>query len=301
MNHSLSCHRMIVLCLAFTLLIPISGGSEEARVKTHKISDKVYMLDSGSPGNIGAFVGEDGVILIDDQFAPLTEEVIAAIGGITDEPIRFLVNTHAHPDHIGGNENLGKRGVIIVGRDEIRSRMLQGIFGGAPYPEIALPVITFSETVTFHLNGEPVRAFKVVNAHTDSDTVIHFIGSDVIHTGDVFRTTTYPFIDTNSGGSFQGQIEVLGQLMKLGSSKTIFIPGHGKPGTVKSVQEFHTMLVTVNNHVQALVAQGKSLEEVLEADVTKDFDDRWDIKPGDMSHYGKVPFVKMVYRQLRGN
>jgi cyclase len=293
--------RLLMLCVVLILLSSISFAAQESRIMIHNISDKIYMLSSGSPGNIGVFVGEDGVILIDDQFAPLTEEIVAAIREITDQQIRFLVNTHAHPDHVGGNENLGKQGVIIIGRDNIRSRMAQGIFGGSPFPEVALPIITFSDTVTFHLNGEAVHAFKVVDAHTDSDTVIHFAGSDVIHTGDVFRTTTYPFIDTDNGGSFQGQIEVLTQLINLAGAKTVLIPGHGEPSTVDGVIEFRDMLVTISSRVQELIAQGKTIDEVLEAHVTADYDARWDIKPGDMSHYGRVPFVKMIYRQLHGN
>jgi glyoxylase-like metal-dependent hydrolase (beta-lactamase superfamily II) len=301
MERQFSIKKALVMLAVSFLLFRHPLMAQESRIKTSKVSDNIYMLEAGAPGNIGVFFGEDGVILIDDQFAPLTDEIVIAIGKITHQKIRFLLNTHAHPDHVGGNENLGELGILIIGQDNVRAHMVQGIFGGSPYPDKALPIITFNDTVTFHMNGEEVKAFKVANAHTDSDTIIHFLGSDVIHTGDVFRTTTYPFIDTDNGGNFLGQIKVLEQLLALAGPKTMFIPGHGKVSTKEGVKEFYLMLVTVKRRVEELIRQGKTLKEVLQAQVTADYDERWDIKPSDMEHYGKVPFIEMVYQQLRAH
>ncbi|CAN0509484.1 unnamed protein product, partial [Discosporangium mesarthrocarpum] len=159
----------------------------------HPVAGSVYYLE-GAGGNIGVTIGEDGVVMIDDQYAPLTDRIVAAIRELTDQEIRFLINTHVHGDHTGGNENLGRMGVIILARDEVRVRLAQ------QSPAAALPVLTYSDAITIHLNGEEVFAFPVPPAHTDGDTFIHFRDSDVIHAGDVFRTTAYPVIDTNNGG-----------------------------------------------------------------------------------------------------
>ena len=221
-----------------TQLLAQQRNFDAVQIKTHKITDTVYMLE-GEGGNIGVFAGEDGVFLIDDQFAPLTDKIVAAIGEITDQDIRFLINTHIHPDHTGGNENLGKQGVTIVAHDNVRTRLAEGIFNSPPAPKEALPVITLNDTVTFHLNGETVHAFKTPNAHTDGDTVTHFQGTNVIHTGDVFRTTTYPFVDKTHGGSFQGLLDTLQLLLERAGPDTTIIPGHGVITDRAMIQTFH--------------------------------------------------------------
>lgn len=167
-------------------------------------------------GNIGVFIGPEGVLIVDDQFAPLSESIVSAIGEISDAEIRFLINTHIHPDHIGGNENLAELGVLIFAHDNVRLRMLEPLRiprrGGISFPqppEGARPVVTYTDAVTFHLNGEQVRAFLVPPAHTDGDSFVYFSGSDVLHIGDVFRTNMYPIIDVYNGGTFSGMIEAL--------------------------------------------------------------------------------------------
>ncbi|MBT8487910.1 MAG: MBL fold metallo-hydrolase, partial [Gemmatimonadetes bacterium] len=182
---------------------------ENVQIRTQQVADGVYML-MGQGGNIGVSVGDDGVFIIDDQFAPLTDKILAAIAAITDEPVRFVFNTHWHGDHTGGNENMGEAGALIVAHDNVRERMsteqvLERI--GRPVsttpasPAGALPVITFSEDVSFHINGGQLHAFHVSNAHTDGDAIVHFVSANVVHMGDTFFRDRFPFIDTASGGS----------------------------------------------------------------------------------------------------
>ena len=288
-----------MLCLllsgAFTSLAQERDFSA-VDIKTHKITNTIYMLE-GAGGNIGVSAGEDGVFLVDDQYAPLTDKIVAAIEKISDKDIRFLINTHIHPDHTGGNENFGKRGVIIVGHDNIRSRLQQSMFGRPPLPDIALPIITFNDTVTFHMNGEAVRAFKLPSAHTDGDTLIHFQGSDVIHAGDVFRTTTYPYIDKAHGGSFAGMLEALALLIEMAGPNTKIIPGHGVIADRDMVKTFHTMLVTIKDRMMEQIQQGKTLEEVMAANITEDYDARWAPKPGGF--FSKEAFISLVYEELK--
>ena len=265
-------------------------------IKTHKITDTIYMLE-GAGGNIGMSAGEDGVFLIDDQFAPLTDKIVAAIKKVSDKDIRFLINTHIHPDHTGGNENFGKQGVIIVGHDNIRSRLQDSMFGRPPLPDIALPMITFNDTVTFHINGEAVRALKLPNSHTDGDTLIHFQGSDVIHVGDVFRTTTYPYIDKAHGGSFQGTLDALAILIEMAGPSTKIIPGHGDIADREMAETFRNMLVTIKDRMMEQVQQGKTLQEVMTANITEDYDERWAPKPG--SFFSKESFISLVYAELK--
>jgi cyclase len=292
---------MAASTLSLLLLTPSTALAQErdfssVEIQTHKITDAIYMLE-GAGGNIGVSAGEDGVFLIDDQFAPLTDKIVAAIEKISDKDIRFLINTHIHPDHTGGNENFGKRGVIIVGHDNIRSRLQESMFNRPPLPDIALPIITFNDTVTFHINGEAVRAIKLPNAHTDGDTLIHFQGSDVIHAGDVFRTTTYPYIDKAHGGSFQGTLDALAILIKMAGPNTKIIPGHGIIADRDMAETFRTMLVTIKDRMMAQIQQNKTLQEVMAANITEDYDERWAPQPG--SFFSKESFISLVYAELK--
>ncbi len=266
-------------------------------IKTHQVSDTIYMLE-GAGGNIGVWAGDDGVFLVDDQYAPLTEKILAAIAEISDRDIRFLINTHIHPDHVGGNENLGRRGVAIIGHENIRSRLMDGVFNNPPPPDIALPVITFEDNITFHLNGEEAHAFKVPNSHTDGDTIIHFHGSDVLHTGDVFRTTSYPVIDTRHGGTFKGTIETLDIILEVASPDTKIIPGHGFVTDEIMVQTFRDMVATIGDRIAAMVADGKSIEAVLAAKVTAEFDERWGYPDGFF--FTNDQFIQIIYNELAG-
>lgn len=235
----------------------------------HPVAGNVSYIE-GSGGNIGLFAGDDGVFLIDDQYAPLTEKVVAAIRTISPEPIRFLINTHMHPDHTGGNENFGKLGTMIFGHDNVRSQM--AIAGYAEEP----PLITFSKDISFHINGETVHAFKTPNAHTNGDVFIQFESSNVIHTGDVYRTTSYPFIDSDNGGSFLGTIKALDLLIDVADTDTKIVPGHGVTSNVEEVRAFREMLLVIRDRVADAIRKGKSLEEAQAAGLTKEYDERWD-------------------------
>jgi glyoxylase-like metal-dependent hydrolase (beta-lactamase superfamily II) len=274
-----------VLAAALASAAGAAAAQEEDRFKDTKIqtvpvADGIWML-VGEGGNIGVSAGEDGVFLIDDQFAPLTERIKAAIAGISDRPIRFLINTHWHGDHTGGNENLGKEGVVIVAHDNVRKRMSQENFMAAfnmtvpAAPKAALPVITFNDTVTFHLNGQEIRALHQEHAHTDGDSVLHFVQANVIHTGDIWFNGLYPFIDAASGGSVDGVIGAVEALLAVANPETRIIPGHGPVGDEKALEAYLTMLKDARGRVQKLIDAGRTLEEIQAAKPLADYDETW--------------------------
>ncbi|MDP1932389.1 MAG: MBL fold metallo-hydrolase [Gammaproteobacteria bacterium] len=248
----------------------------------HEVRGTVHYLQ-GAGGNIGLSIGEDGIIMIDDQFAPLTDKILAAIRGLSDGEIRFLINTHMHGDHTGGNENLGRLGIVILARDEVRVRM------ATTQPKIALPVLTYSEDITLHLNGEEVISISVPPAHTDGDSYIYFTESDVLHMGDVFRTTGYPFIDLANGGSLHGTISALGLAIGMSGPNTIIIPGHGDVSTREDVMAFRDMILDVVDRVKPLVEGGMTFEQVTAAAPTARYDAQW----GDPAR-----FLQSVYTEL---
>jgi cyclase len=250
----------------------------------HHVAGSVYYLE-GRGGNIGLSIGEDGIIMIDDQFAPLTEKIVAAIRSLSDGEIRFLINTHVHGDHTGGNENLGNMGVLILARDEIRVRLAQQA------PAAALPVLTYSDAITIHLNGEEVYAFPVPPAHTDGDTFIHFKDSDVVHTGDVFRTTAFPVIDTSNGGTLKGTLEALGRLIGIAGPNTKILPGHGVVSNREDVIGFRDMVLDVSGQVEELLARNMSYQQVAAVDPTAGYNAQY----GDPDR-----FLRALYTELGG-
>jgi glyoxylase-like metal-dependent hydrolase (beta-lactamase superfamily II) len=263
-----------VVLLAALLLLVGSGSSlaqdfDAVEITLHPVSGNVSYLE-GSGGNIGLFVGEDGVFLIDDQYAPLTDKIVAAIRKVSDAPIRFLINTHMHPDHVGGNENFGRMGTLIFGHDNVRSQM--AIAGYEEEP----PLVTFSNDMSFHINGETVRVFKTPDAHTNGDSYIHFTGSNVIHTGDVYRTTSYPYIDVANGGSFLGTIKAYDLLIETANADTRIVPGHGVISGVVDVRAFRDMLLVIRDRVASAIAEGMTLEQAQNAGLTAEYDERWD-------------------------
>lgn len=259
-------------------------------IKTHHVAGTFYYLE-GEGGNIGLSVGDDGIVMIDDQFAPLSEKILAAIRGISDKPIKFLINTHMHPDHIGGNANFGRLGVTILAQENVRTRMARGIRGGPPEPAVALPIITFTDPVTVHMNGEDVSAVPMPPAHTDGDTCIYFRGSNVIHVGDIFRTTGYPVIDRGNGGTLAGTLEALQRAIDMAGPDTRILPGHGVVSNRDDVRAFRSMIVEVRDRVSKLVGEGKTLEEVMAAKPTADLD----------AKYGSPDrFLTAVYEELAG-
>ena len=267
---------------------PVDWDAIELRVQ--HVAGNIHML-VGRGGNIGLSIGDDGVIMIDDQFAPLTERIVAAIGEVTDGEIRFLINTHVHGDHVGGNENLGNRGVLIFANDRVRMRMAGELGGGTASPHAALPVVTFSDTATLHVNGEAVHAFSVPPAHTDGDSFIHFRGSDVLHLGDVFRTNNFPYMDLSNGGGLPGTLDALGIAIGMAGPGTAIIPGHGNVSTREDIVEFRDMILVVMDRVSALIAEGKSFAEVAAAGTTAEYEGKW----GDPER-----FLRGLYQELGG-
>ncbi len=263
----------ILFFIAFLMLnfnsIAVAQDFDEVEITVHSVAGQVYYIE-GRGGNIGLFVGDDGVFLVDDQFAPLTDKIVAAIRLLSGKPIRFLVNTHLHPDHTGGNENFGKMGTLVFGHDNVRRQMEISAYTQEP------PLVTYSQDVSFHINGETVHVFKTPDAHTNGDSYILFKGSDVIHAGDVYRTTSYPYIDTNNGGSFLGTIKALELLVNVADGDTKIIPGHGVISVTEEVQAFLDMLLVIRDRVKASIDEGMSLEEAQVAGLTKEYDERWE-------------------------
>jgi len=264
-------------------------GFSEVDIKTIKLGHGIYML-MGRGGNIAISVGEDGVFMIDDQFAPLTAKIKKAIADISAKPIRFMINTHWHFDHTGGNENLGKDGVVIVAHDNVYKRMSKGGFIKAlnkkvpAAPKVALPVITFNDEVTFHLNNLEIEVVHRKNAHTDGDSMVFFKSANVIHMGDTFFNTMYPFIDASSEGSIDGIINSANFVLGIADDKTKIIPGHGPLGDKKALLEYRDMLVTLKNRMQKLMDDGKSMDQIIALKPTADFDKKWGggfLKPDD--------------------
>jgi cyclase len=270
--------------LTFASSIFAQQDFSSVEIIPHHVAGSVYYLE-GRGGNIGLSIGEDGIIMIDDQFAPLTEKIVAAIRSLSDGEIRFLINTHVHGDHTGGNENLGNMGVLILARDEIRVRLAQQA------PVAALPVLTYSDAITIHLNGEEVYAFPVPPAHTDGDTFIHFKDSDVVHTGDVFRTTAFPVIDTNNGGTLKGTLEALGRLIGIAGPNTKILPGHGVVSNREDVMGFRDMVLDVSGQVEDLMARNMPYEQVARADPTAVYNAQY----GDPDR-----FLRALYTELGG-
>ena len=260
-------------CLLLLIMnLPSTANAQsfsDVEMIVHPVNKNVSYIE-GRGGNIGVIYGEDGILLIDDQYAPLTEKIIEAISNFSSEPIRFIINTHMHPDHTGGNENFGKRGALIVGHENVRSQMKVAGYDQTP------PFVTFSKDVNFHINDENIHVFKLPNAHTNNDSFIKFTNANVIHTGDVFRSESYPYIDANNGGSFLGTIEVYELLISLCDENTKIIPGHGKQTTVETVKLAIEMLQEIKSRIELMIMEGKDLDEILRSDISVDYDNRWD-------------------------
>lgn len=259
---------------------------DAVEITVHEVAGNVYYLE-GAGGNVGVAVGEQGVVLIDDQFAPLTDKLVAAVQSITDARIRAVINTHVHGDHVGGNANLANRGVPVIAHDNVRVRMAQA---EQPVAPAGRPILTYPDSALLHLGGGPIRVLELPAAHTDGDSFIHFPAVDVMHVGDVFRTTGYPVIDVGNGGTAAGTLEALQIIIDTAGSGTMLIPGHGELSTRADVVEFRDMIADVEQRVSDLVEQGMSLEQVLAAEPTADLDERW----GDPER-----FLRGLYESLQ--
>jgi cyclase len=272
-----------LVALAALCAAPAARAQQDfskVEIKAEKIADGVYMM-TGSGGNLGLAVGPDAVFLIDDQYAPLTPKIRAAIAAITDKPVRFVLNTHWHGDHTGGNESFAEAGALIIAHDNVRKRMSSEQFLAfftmkiEPSPKAALPLVTFGGNVTFHVNGDEVTALHCPAAHTDGDAIVHFRRADVIHMGDIHFNYMYPFIDTSSGGTAEGVIAAVDRALALAGEGTRIIPGHGPLASKADLQAYRTMLATVLERVKSQLAAGRSVQEIVDAKPTQEFDAKW--------------------------
>jgi glyoxylase-like metal-dependent hydrolase (beta-lactamase superfamily II) len=268
---------------ALAVTLPVAAQQQDfssVEVKAEKVAEGVYML-TGRGGNIGLSVGTSGSFLVDDQYAPLTDKILAAVKSVSAEPVRFLVNTHWHGDHTGGNENMGKAGVFIVAHHNVRQRMSKEHFNALfnrttpPSPEAALPVVTFAESLTFHWNGDEIRVYHTPPAHTDGDSIVHFVKADVVHMGDLFVNGGFPFVDTSSGGKVDGVIGAADRVLGAISEKTRIIPGHGPLATRADLQAYRDVVKTVRDRVAKLKAEGKTKEAAVAAKPTAEYDAKW--------------------------
>jgi cyclase len=253
---------------------------DTVQVRAVPVAGSVHMLQ-GAGGNIGLVVGDDAVFVVDDQFAPLTPKVLAAIKSVTPQPVRFVLNTHWHFDHTGGNENMGKAGALIFAHENVRRRMSKDQFIEAlkrtepAAPRGALPVVTFTDTVSFHLNGDSIVVFHVAPAHTDGDAVVLFTRANVVHTGDLFVSASFPFVDRSSGGSIHGIIAAAERILAATNAGTRIIPGHGPLADRARVQAYHDMLVVVRDRMRKEVAAKHTIEQVLASKITAEYDASW--------------------------
>ena len=247
---------------------PAAPDFSKVEIKTHQVTGNFYYLE-GQGGNIGVLIGDDGVLMIDDQFAPLTEKIMTAVKALSQKPVRLLVNTHVHGDHTGGNDNVGKLGINILAHDNVRVRLLKPATGAAATGG-ALPLITYTDKVQLHLDGEDVQIGRFPPAHTDGDSYIHFPKADVIHVGDVFRTVGYPGVDGANGGTVKGTIQALDMIVKMAGPNTKILPGHGVVVNRDAVASFRDATIEAQKRVSALIKQGMTLEQVTAADPVKD-------------------------------
>jgi cyclase len=293
--------RILGLMLTSLTAFAVAQDFSKVQIKVTKVAGSVYMLQ-GAGGNIGASVGDDGIVIVDDQYAPLADKIQAALKGITDKPVRFVINTHFHGDHTGGNEYFQKQAPIIA-QDNVRKRLESGGAAGngssvhidfKPAPPGALPIITFDHDVTVHLNGEDIRALFFPAGHTDGDSIIFFPKSNVVHMGDDFVTYGFPFIDVDSGGSINGMIDAVDKVIVQLPPDVKIIPGHGPLSSLDDVRAYLTMLKATREAVEKALKEGKSLDQMKQAKLL----DPWKKYSGDF--ISEDAFLETLYNSLTG-
>lgn len=291
---------LLFVILLFASISHLSAQDKAVEFSTFQLSDTVYML-KGRGGNIGISTGEDGLYIIDDQLRPITDQLLKAIGKISNKPIRFVINTHYHADHVGGNETIGNAGAVLIAHENIRKRMTTeqvSIFMNnttPPYPKGALPVVTFNDRLSLHLNGETATAYYVANGHTDGDSIIHFPVSNVIHMGDMFFNGLYPYVDLDAGGSMQGLVAAANLALSMADESTRIIPGHGPLGMTEDLKNYRNYLVQAGANVQTLIDEGMELGQIIAAKPTRE----WDESLGK-TWITPAQFVTFIYNSLKG-
>jgi len=271
----------VVACLSI-LALPASAQRDfsNVEIKTTELNGGVYML-SGAGGNIGASVGDNGVFIIDDQFAPLSEKIMEALGKLSDQSVSYVINTHWHGDHTGGNENFGASGAVVVAHENVRKRMSTKQFMKAfgrevpASPDTALPVVTFSENANFYFNDINIQVIHIPTAHTDGDSVVFFSEANVLHMGDTFFNGFFPFIDQSSGGSLDGVIAAAEKALSMVNADTMIIPGHGPLSKKADLENYLTMLSDVKTAMTPLISAGKSRKEVVAANPLEEIGQTW--------------------------
>lgn len=263
-------------------------------IKTTKLSDKFYTLE-GSGGTIGILTGPEGVFMVDTQYAPLSDKIAAAVKKVSNGNIKFIVDTHVHGDHTGGNENFAKMGAILMSRDALRARLAKPAGNAAPAAAAALPVVTYDGPVTIHMNGESVELIPIRSAHTDGDTLVRFPDEDILMTGDYYRSLGYPNIDRANGGTLSGMLEGLGTTVALAGPKTKIIPGHGATVDRAAVAAHRDMIIVIRDRVADMIKQGKTAQQIIAAKPTADYDPKV-----EQAAQTSERFINQLYAELGG-
>ena len=293
--------RYLSFPVIFCVLLPMAIAQENTTVEivVSQIADHIYVL-SGPGGNIGLSVGDDAVFLIDDKYAPVIPAIKKAVAKVTDRPVSVILNTHWHGDHTGGNEDFRSDGAIIISHDNVRKRMsteqFRSVFNRTTpaSPDAALPIVTFDDGLTLHINNDVIQAMHVPHAHTDGDTILKFQNANVVHTGDIVFNGVYPYIDVDSGGSVLGIINAVELIIAMSDDDTVFIPGHGSiTATRDDLRVYLSMLVTVRDRVSQMITDGKTIEEVQASDASAEYDAEW-----TWNFINPELFKKLVYLSL---
>lgn len=271
---------MIYRFFAFILfLLPFAAQAEDD-IQISQVRDNIYLLESSSGGNVVAIIGRDGVFMVDTQLATRSAALERAVQGISSQPIRYILNTHYHSDHTGGNTYFGDKGAVIIAQENVRKRLSGRQFISyfnremLPLPKAGLPSLTFTSDMTLYQNGEEIRIFNLSAAHTDGDAGAFFANANVLVTGDTVFNGIYPFIDVEHGGSIKGMLKAAEVFLSIANEGTTIIPGHGQPMNKAELQAYHDMIATIENRVETAVEAGKTLDEVLAAKPTQEFDAR---------------------------
>jgi len=288
---SIRCLSVVATVIAMLSVAPGVYGQanfDNVEITATKLADHLYYLQ-GQGGQIGVLVGPDGILMVDTQFAPLTDRIVAAIRKMSNEPIKFALNTHEHGDHTGGNSNLAAMGVTVMVRDELRAAL-----AGAATPPERLPMVTYGGPVTFHMNGETVRAIPIPVAHTNGDTMVYFENADVLMSGDVYRSEGYPNIAIQNGGSLEGMLSGLGRVIGNAGPNTRILPGHGPIVGRDEVRAHRDMMVALMGQVQSRLDQGMTEDQIVVAGLTKAFDAQVR-NPGTSNER----FIRQLVQELR--